>query len=83
MRIWCAYVRFWVRPCVRRKFPYFSFSEMFGFQSTEIFRKKNGIFELAEFSQKSSEKIRKFKFGKKFGNYSKMYVNFENFKKMM
>jgi len=53
---------FWVitlRPCVRRKFPNFSFSrvsEMFGFRSSEIFWKKNGIFELAEFSRKTLEK---------------------------
>jgi len=46
---------------------------------------KNGNFKLAKFLQNFSEKVWKkvwkFKFGKKFGYYSKMYVNFENFKK--
>ncbi len=41
------------------------------------------IFELAKFLRKSSEKVRKFKFRKKFGYYSKIYVNFENFEKSM
>ncbi len=40
------------------------------------FLEKTGIFKLAEFSRKSSEKslekVWKFKFGKKFGNYSKI-----------
>jgi len=47
-----------LRPCVRRNFPNFLISrasEMFGFQSLEIFQKK-GIFKLAKFSQKISEK---------------------------
>ncbi len=50
-------------PYVRQNFPNFSFSrvsEMFGCQSSEIFRKKNRIFELAKFLRKfgnlSSEK---------------------------
>jgi len=56
---------------------------MFGFPSSEIFRKKTEFLNLRNFREKVRKKVRKFKFGKKFGNYSKMYINFENFEKMM
>jgi len=49
----------WLRPCVRRNLTNFSFSwvlEMFGCWSLEIFQRKTGIFELANFLRKSLEK---------------------------
>jgi hypothetical protein len=99
-----------IRPCVRQNFPNFSFSrvwEMFGCQSSEIFRKKTEFLNSQNFCEKVCKKsselfvfatfgnfsekngIFKFakifarKFVKKFGYYSKMYVNFENFEKTM
>jgi hypothetical protein len=64
-----------IRPCVRRKFSNFSFSrvsEMFGFRSSEIFRKKPEFSNSRNFCEKVWKKVRKFKFRKKFGNYSKI-----------
>jgi len=61
----------WLRPCVRRKFPNFSFSrvsEMFGFRSSEIFRKKLEFSNSRNFRVKVRKKVRKFNFG----NYSKI-----------
>jgi len=66
-----------VRPCVRRNFLNFSFlrvSEKFGCQSSEIFWKKLEFSNSQNFREKVWKKVWKFKFGKKFGNYSKMYV---------
>jgi len=74
-----------VRPCVRQNFPNFSFSrvsEKFGCRSSEIFRKKTEFLNSQNCCEKVWKKVQKFKFGKKFGNYSKMYVNFKNFKKV-
>jgi hypothetical protein len=56
---------------------------MFGFRSSEIFWKKPEFPNFGNFCEKVRKKVRKFKFGKKFGNYSKMYVNFQNFEKSM
>jgi len=53
---------FELRPCDRQDFPNFSFlrvSEKFGCRSSEIFRKKNGIFELAKKFGKSLDIIQK------------------------
>jgi hypothetical protein len=46
---------------------------MFGFQSSEIFCKKPEFPNFRNFREKVRKKVQKFKFGKKFGNYSKMY----------
>jgi len=70
-----------VRPCVRQNFPNFLFSrvsEKFGCQSSEFFGKKLKFSKSRNFREKVWKKVQKFKFGKKFGYYSKMYVNFEN-----
>jgi len=69
-----------LRPCVRRDFPNFLFlrvSEKFGCQSTEFFRKKPEFSNSQNFCEKVQKKVWKFKFGKKFGYYSKMYGNFK------
>jgi len=47
------------------------------------FSEKREFSNSRNFCEKVQKKVRKFKFGKKFGNYSKMYVNFENYKKSM
>jgi len=67
-----AWQYFFVRPCVRRKFPKFSFSrvwEKFDFRSSEIFRKKMEFLNSRNFRKKVRKKILKFKFGKKFRYY--------------
>ncbi len=67
---------FQLKLCVRQNFPNFLFSrvsEKFGCRSSEIVQKKKEFLN----SQNFCEKVWKFKFGKKFGNYSKMYVNFK------
>ncbi len=69
-----------VRPCVRQNFPNFLFlrvSEMFGCQSLEIFWEKTEFSNSRNFRKKVQKK-----FGKKFGYYSKMYVNFKFFEKL-
>jgi len=50
---------------------------MLCFQSSAIFRKNPEFLNSRNFREKVRKKVWKFKFGKKFGNYSKMYVNFE------
>ncbi len=58
-----VHIRTEIRPCIRQNFPNFSFlrdSEMFGCQSSEIFRKKTEFLNSWNFC----EKVRKFKFGK-------------------
>jgi len=50
-------------------------SEKFGCRSSEIFRKKTEFSNSQNFHEKVWKKVWKFKFGKKFRNYSKMYVN--------
>ena len=67
------------------------FSELFVFASFgNVLLSKFGIFfwKKLEFSNSQNfrkkvwKKVRKFKFGEKLGYYLKMYVNFENFKKV-
>jgi len=86
LQVFCFEMGFKLRPCVRWNFLNFSFSwvsEKFGCQSSKIFRKKTEFSNSQNFREKVWKKVRKFKFRKKFGNYSKMYVNFGNFEKSM
>jgi len=53
----------------------------FGYRSSEIFQNKPEFLNSQNFREKVWKKVPKFKFGKKFGCYSIMYVIFENFKK--
>jgi len=60
---------FWTRKIFAKRFV--KSSELFVFATFGNFSEKNGIFKLAKI------------FAKKFGYYSKMYVNFKNFEKTM
>ncbi len=77
-------ILFLIRPCVRGDFPKFLFlrvSEKFGYQSLEIIQKKTEFSNSQNFRENIQKKVWKFKFGKKFGYYSIMYIIFENFEK--
>jgi len=72
---------FELRPCVRRKFPNFSFSrvsEMFGFRNSEIFRKKTEFPNFGNFRKKVQKKVRKLLENVcKYRKFRKKYVKFE------
>ncbi len=74
-----------VRPCERRKFPYFLFSrvsEMFGFRSSEIFWKYPVFSNSQKFCEKVQKKVRKLKFGNNFKYYSNFKSNSKISKKL-
>ncbi len=74
-----------IRPCERQKFPNFLFSrvsEMFGFQSSENFRKYPVFSNSWKFREKVRKKVRKLKFGNNFEYYSNFTSNTKILKKL-